>query len=118
LQFSWICNIFNDNGSLFPPISRSAPLRGPLYYIFPEMNMEKQYGATKEFSKDDQKTIFPTTDEIARNDFTISPSRYIHTGEADEYRPIAKIVEELNSLEEGAKATDAPLKDILKKIGA
>ena len=25
----------------------------------------------------------------------ISPSRYIHTGKADEYRPIAEIVEEL-----------------------
>ena len=28
-------------------------------------------------------------EEIAKNDFNISPSRYIHTGEADEYRPIA-----------------------------
>ena len=30
-------------------------------------------------------------EEIAKNDFNISPSRYIHTGEADEYRPIAEI---------------------------
>src|ERR1017187_8093429 len=35
-------------------------------------------------------------DEIAnaKNDFNISPSRYIHTGETDEYRPIGEIVEE------------------------
>ena len=26
-----------------------------------------------------------------RNDFNISPSRYIHTGTADENRPIAEI---------------------------
>jgi hypothetical protein len=29
-------------------------------------------------------------DEIAKNEFNISLSRYIHTGEADEYRPIQK----------------------------
>ena len=58
-----------------------------------------------------------TREEIAKNDFNISPSRYIHTGEADEYRPIALIVEELNALEEEAKATDAALKAILKRIG-
>ena len=49
--------------------------------------------------------------------FNISPSRYIHTGEADEYRPIAEIVEELNALAEEAKVTDAALKAILKRIG-
>lgn len=56
-------------------------------------------------------------EEIAKNDFNISPSRYIHTGEGEEYRPIAEIVEELNVLEEEAKTTDAALKDILKRIG-
>lgn len=56
-------------------------------------------------------------EEIAKNDFNISPSRYIHTGEGEEYRPIAEIVEELNVLEEEAKATDAALKAILKRIG-
>ena len=55
--------------------------------------------------------------EIAKNDFNISPSRYIHTGAADEYRPIAEIVEELNALEEEAKATDAALKAVLAKLG-
>ena len=56
-------------------------------------------------------------EEIVKNDYNISPSRYIHTGEAIEYRPIAEIVEELASLEDEAAATDAALKLILKKIG-
>jgi type I restriction enzyme M protein len=55
--------------------------------------------------------------EVARNDYNISPSRYIHTADGEEYRPIAEIVEELNALEEEAKATDAALKEILKRIG-
>ncbi len=57
-------------------------------------------------------------EEIAKNDFNISPSRYIHTGEADEYRPIAEIVEELEAIEEEAKETDAVLKGILAKLTA
>ena len=56
-------------------------------------------------------------DEIAKNDFNISPSRYIHTGEADEYRPIAEIVEALNALEDEARETDQALKAILVRIG-
>ena len=56
-------------------------------------------------------------EEIAKNDFNISPSRYVHTGEADEYRPIAEIVEELDTLEEEAKETDAALRTILGKLG-
>jgi len=55
--------------------------------------------------------------EIAKNDFNISPSRYIHTGESEEYRPLAEIVEELNALEEEARETDATLRKILARMG-
>ena len=56
------------------------------------------------------------TDEIAKNDYNISPSRYLHTGAADEYRPLAEIVEELDELEEAARETDKALKAILTKL--
>lgn len=56
------------------------------------------------------------TDEIAKNDFNISPSRYLHTGAADEYRPLTEIVEELDELEEEARETDKTLKAILTKL--
>ena len=55
-------------------------------------------------------------EEIAKNDFNISPSRYIHTGAGEEYRPIAEIVEELEALEEEAKTNDVLLKSILRKL--
>ena len=58
-----------------------------------------------------------TREEVAKNDFNISPSRYIHTGDADEYRPIPEIVEELEALEAEARETDAALKGILARIG-
>ena len=56
-------------------------------------------------------------DEVVKNDYNISPTRYIHTAEAEEHRPIAEIVEELNELEDTAQKVDKDLKDILKKIG-
>jgi type I restriction enzyme M protein len=55
-------------------------------------------------------------DEIAKNDYNISPSRYIHTGAADEYRPISEIVEELQLLEEQTLSTDRSLKAVLAKL--
>lgn len=59
-----------------------------------------------------------TREEIAKNDFNISPSRYIHTGEADEYRPIAEIAEELEGLQSETTVTDMKLRAILVKLGA
>ena len=55
-------------------------------------------------------------EEIVKNDYNISPSRYIHTAEGEEYRPIAEIVEELNVLEVEAAEVDRQLKTILKNL--
>src|SRR5262249_10947679 len=52
-------------------------------------------------------------EEVIRNDFNISPSRYIHTGEADEYRPISEIVDELEVLDAEVASTNKALRDVL-----
>jgi type I restriction enzyme M protein len=96
--------------------------------------------ASREFTKGDPKNYIPedaicriadtfsawkevekysrivNREEIAKNDFNISPSRYIHTGEAEEYRPIAEIVEELEALEKEAAITNAALRKILRSF--
>jgi len=59
-----------------------------------------------------------TRDEIAKNDFNVSPSRYIHTGEADKYRPIVEIVEELEVLETEEAETNKALRKILRTFTA
>jgi type I restriction enzyme M protein len=57
-------------------------------------------------------------EEIAKpgNDYNISPSRYIHTGAGEEYRPVAEIVEELDELEAEADATRQQLNLILNAL--
>ena len=55
--------------------------------------------------------------ELKKNDYNISPSRYIHTGDAETYRPIAEIVQELDAIEAEAQETDKALREILKQLG-
>ena len=57
-----------------------------------------------------------TREEIAKNDYNISPSRYIHTGEGEEYRPIGEIVEELEALETEVAETNKALRKILQAL--
>jgi type I restriction enzyme M protein len=56
-------------------------------------------------------------EEIIKNDYNISPSRYIQITDAETYRPIAEIMEELNVLKSEAKSIDAELKSIFEKLG-
>lgn len=56
-------------------------------------------------------------EELAKNDFNISPSRYIHTSDAATYRPIAEIVKELDEIEAEAREADRALREILGRLG-
>ena len=55
--------------------------------------------------------------ELKKNDYNVSPSRYIHTGDAETYRPLAEIVADLDAVEAEAREADAALREILRKIG-
>ena len=55
-------------------------------------------------------------DEIVKNDYNMSPSRYIHTGEGEEHRPISEIADELDVLEVEAETVRLELKEILKAL--
>jgi type I restriction enzyme M protein len=54
--------------------------------------------------------------EIVKNDYNISPSRYIQTAAAEEYRPLGEIVAELDALEVEAEETNAKLRAVLMKL--
>ena len=55
-------------------------------------------------------------DELRKYDYNISPSDYIHTGDAETYRPLAEIVEELDVIEAEARETDKALQVNLRGI--
>ena len=67
--------------------------------------------------KKDKLSIVVSKAEIVKKDYNISPSRYIHTSEAEEFRPPGEIVDELDTLETEAVETNATLRAVLKKLG-
>jgi type I restriction-modification system DNA methylase subunit len=66
---------------------------------------------------DDEPRRIVDLEGLKKNDYNISPSRYIHTGEAETYRPIGEIVAELDAIETEPKETHKALREILDKIG-
>ena len=64
----------------------------------------------------DKYSRIVNSEEIANNDFNISPSRYIHTGTPDEYRSIVEIIEELTDIDEDAARTSAELNRMLATL--
>ncbi|MFA5157732.1 MAG: N-6 DNA methylase [Patescibacteria group bacterium] len=60
---------------------------------------------------------FILKDETAKNDYNISPSRYIHNGVTEEYEPIEDILVELKETEQKAKEADKKLNEVLRELG-
>jgi type I restriction enzyme M protein len=56
-------------------------------------------------------------DEAAKNDYNLSPSRYVSNGKEEEYKDVEEILVELAELEEDKTKTDKKLNAIMKKIG-
>ena len=54
--------------------------------------------------------------DLRKNDYNISPSRYIYTSEAEARRPLADIVRELDEAEADARKADRELRKVLKKM--
>ena len=88
----------------------------PKNYITPE-GIERIAETFKQFKDVEKFARLVDKDEIVKNDYNISPSRYIQINDAETYRPIGEIVEELNMLEEEAAEIDKEVKSILEKLG-
>jgi len=57
-----------------------------------------------------------SNEEAARNDYNLSPSRYVATGEKEEYLPIDEALVELEQVKEEGEEIDRKLNQILKKL--
>ena len=84
--------------------------------FIPDDDIKRIAETLKNWQEEDKLSRIVDHAELAKNDYNISPSRYIHTADAETYRPIAEIVEELEAIEAEAGETDAALKGILARI--
>jgi type I restriction enzyme M protein len=55
--------------------------------------------------------------EAEQNDYNLSPSRYVDSGEAEQHRDVQSIIDDLASAEADAAALDDELNSILKGLG-
>ena len=55
-------------------------------------------------------------DEVVKNDYNLSPSRYVSLLEEVTYRPIPEILSELKSIQKEEIQMDKELDQILKKL--
>lgn len=85
--------------------------------FIPEKGIEKIVRTLAGWKEEEKLCRIVDHAELKKNDYNISPSRYIHTSDAETYRPIAEIVEELKVIEAEAKETDKALTQILRKLG-
>lgn len=62
-------------------------------------------------------SMFVSKSDVVKNDYNISPSRYIHLGGVEEYMPVEDILSELVEVETKAKEADKNLLKVLKELG-
>lgn len=85
--------------------------------FIPPASIEKIAEYYKAFKEEEKFARLVSKEEIVKNDYNISPSRYIQITDAETYRPLGEIVEELKTLEEEAAEIDKELKTIFEKLG-
>jgi len=98
--------LFLVNGSL-------AFEKGDPKNFIPEKEIQRLATTFLAWEEVDRFSQVVGLEEIAKNDFNISPSRYIHVAEAEEFRPIAEILGELEALEIEAAETNQVLMQVL-----
>lgn len=74
-------------------------------------------GIYHDFREEEGLSKIITIEEAARNDYNLSPSRYVSLNGNEEYRPVEEIVVELAGVEEERREIDRRLNDILGKLG-
>jgi type I restriction enzyme M protein len=104
-------------GKLFLLNAASEFAKGDPKNYLPEEAITRIADTFKAWREVEKYSRIVNREEIAKNDFNISPSRYIHTGAGEEYRPIVEIMEELDGLEAEATATSKSVRAVLSRLG-
>ena len=88
----------------------------PKNYLTDE-SIEKIEQVYKNWQEVDGFSRIITIEGAAKNDYNLSPSRYVAVGEKEEYLPIDEALVELAQVEEERKEIEAELDTIVHKLG-
>ncbi len=84
--------------------------------LIPDDKVEKIAKTFHDWKSIDKFTKIISNEEAGRNDYNLSPSRYVGNGMEEEYRDVDEILVELAEFEEEREKTDKELNEIMKKI--
>jgi type I restriction enzyme M protein len=96
--------------------SKEFVKKGPKNYLTDE-GISKIVDTYNNWKEVDGFSKVITIEEAVKNDYNLSPSRYVATDSKEEYLPIDECIVELAQVEEERKAIDSELDNILRKIG-
>ena len=92
-------------------------LKGRPKNFLGEEHIEKIARVYHEWRAEEGLSAIITKEEAARNDYNLSPSRYVSTGEKEEVLPIEEAVILLREAMEERAQTEEQLKKVLKELG-
>jgi type I restriction enzyme M protein len=84
--------------------------------FIPAAGIERIAKAFLSWKEEEKFAKVVTREAVAKEDYNISPSRYIHVADAETHRPIAEILEELEALEAGAAEANEALRSVLAHV--
>lgn len=91
-------------------------LKGTPKNYLPDEAIEKIAEAFKDAKQQDGFVAVITNEEAAKNDYSLSPSRYLANGSTGTFREVAEIAKDLESIEKEADAINRELKKILGQL--
>jgi type I restriction enzyme M protein len=86
--------------------------------FIPTAGIDRITTAFKAWQEEEKFAKVVTREQVAKEDYTISPSRYIHLTEAETHRPVAEILDELEALDAETAEANLALRRVLVKGGA
>lgn len=108
----------NRKGKLCLVNASQVVEKGDPKNFIPTSGIERIATAFAAWEEEEKFAKVVTREQVAKEDYNISPSRYIHVADAETHRPIAEILKELALLDTEAAATNAALRNVLAKVVA
>jgi type I restriction enzyme M protein len=105
-------------GKLFLINGSQVVEKGDPKNFIPAAGIERIATAFLAWQEEEKFARMVAREQVAKEDYNISPSRYIHVADAETHRPIAEILEELAVLDAEAAQANAALRDLLRPFGA
>jgi type I restriction enzyme M protein len=85
--------------------------------FIPDEKIQRVANAFHEYKDVERFAKVISLDEVVKNDYNLSPSRYVETGTGEEYKDIPSLLTELGKLEEESKRLDKELVEVFEKLG-